>query len=210
LVDRLAPHRVTGCGVDVPDDYDVTGFRQRYELDGPFLLYAGRREGAKGWEQLLEAFAVAVRRRDLPFRLVTIGSGEVRPPATVADRVLDLGFLPDRDRDAAFAAASGYLQPSRYEAFSITVMEAWLAGTPVVANAACDVVRYHCEASRAGLCYWDEPEFEECLAFLADAPEAARAMAAGGREYVLRSYRWPDVLGRVERAVREWTQPCVC
>ena len=30
------------------------GFRARYGIDGPFLLYAGRREGAKGWEQMLE------------------------------------------------------------------------------------------------------------------------------------------------------------
>ena len=41
---------------------------------------------------------------------------------------------------SAFAAADCYLQPSRYESFSRTIMEAWLAGTPVIANAGSDVV----------------------------------------------------------------------
>ena len=109
-------------------------------------------------------------RHDLPFSLVTIGGGAVRPPAAVADRVVDLGFLPDADRDAAFAAAEAYLQPSRNEAFSRTVMEAWLAGTPVVANAASDVVAWHCKQSGTGLLYADHEDFARHLRFLADAP----------------------------------------
>jgi glycosyltransferase involved in cell wall biosynthesis len=202
---HLAPHAVTGCGVEVPGGYDPTGFRERFGISGPFLLYAGRREGAKGWEDLLRWFASAVIRRDLPFSLVTCGGGPVDPPEEIADRVVDVGFLSDRDRDDAFAAASAYVQPSRYEAFSRTVMEAWLAGTPVIANGGSAVVRHHCERSGAGLVYDDELEFEECLAFLAAEPAAARALAAAGREYVLANYQWEDVLDGIEAALGEFT-----
>ena len=59
----LAPHAVIGCGVEVPEAYDPEGFRQRHGIDRPFLLYAGRREGAKGWDELLAAFARAVTNR---------------------------------------------------------------------------------------------------------------------------------------------------
>jgi glycosyltransferase involved in cell wall biosynthesis len=114
---------------------------------------------------------------------------------------MDVGFLPDEERDGAFAAADAYLQPSSWEAFSRTIMEAWLAGTLVIANGASDVVRYHCERSGAGLLYEDESEFEECLAFLADAPGAARELAARGRGYVLDNYQWDAVLDRVELAL---------
>jgi glycosyltransferase involved in cell wall biosynthesis len=205
LVGTPAPHALVGCGVEIPERYDPEGFRRRHGIEGRFLLYAGRREGGKGWEELLEQLATATARRSLPFSLVTMGAGEVRPPAAIADRVIDLGFLPDAERDAAFAAADAYLQPSRFEAFSRTIMEAWLAGTLVIANGGSEVVRYHCERSGAGLLYDDELELEECLAFLAEAPETARELAARGRAYVLDNYQWDTVLAGVEAALSGWT-----
>jgi glycosyltransferase involved in cell wall biosynthesis len=171
------------------------------------VLYAGRREGAKGWERLLDGFARATVRHELPFSLVTMGSGDVRPPAEIADRVVDLGFLSDEDRNNAFAAADAYLQPSAYEAFSRTIMEAWLAGTIVIANGASDVVRWHCERSGAGLVYDDDLELEQALAFVAHAPDDAAQLAKQGREYVLEHYTLPAVVDRIEGAVDTWTQP---
>ena len=208
VISTPAPHAVVGCGVEVPESYDPDGFRRRHGIEGRFLLYAGRREGAKGWETLLEQFAGATVRRDLPFTLVTMGRGDVKPPASIADRVVDLGFVPDDERDNAFAAADAYLQPSSWEAFSRTVMEAWLAGTPVIANGASAVVRYHCESSGAGLLYEDEAEFEECLAFLAEAPGAACKLASRGRQYVLDNYQWDGVLDRVELALAGHSLGC--
>ncbi|MGH9182608.1 MAG: glycosyltransferase family 4 protein [Acidimicrobiales bacterium] len=198
-------HRVVGEGVPVAETYDPSGFRRRYGIEGDFVLYAGRREGAKGWEQLLEGYARAVRRRRLPLSLVTVGVGEVRPPADIADRVIDLGLVPDRDRDGALAAAAAYVQPSRYESFSRTVMEAWLAGTPVIANGESAVVSWHCERSDAGLLYTDPYELEQCLAFVAEAPEDAAKLAAPGRQYVLEHYTWPAVMDRMEQTIGEWT-----
>lgn len=203
--DALARHAVVGCGVEVPERYDAQAFRHRHGIEGRFVLYAGRREGAKGWEVLLGQLARAFQRRRLPFSLVTMGVGEVRPPDELADRVIDVGVLPEAERDAAFAAADAYIQSSTLEAFSRTVMEAWLAGTPVIANGGSEVVRYHCEQSGAGLVYADEYELEECLAFVAEAPDAARALAAGGRRYVLDNYQWDTVLDRVETALTAWT-----
>jgi glycosyltransferase involved in cell wall biosynthesis len=207
LTEEPAPHALVGCGVEVPEHYDTEGFRRRHGIDGRFLLYAGRREGAKGWETLLEQLARLRSRGENPFTLVTMGDGEVTPPAAIADRVVDLGFLPDDERDAAFAAADAYLQPSRFEAFSRTIMEAWLAGTLVIANGGSEVVRHHCERSGAGLLYNDDYELGQCLAFLAEAPETAAELAARGRAYVLENYRWDTVLDNVEAALCTWTDP---
>lgn len=207
VLPRLAPHEVVGCGIHVPERYEPERFRSRYGIDGRFLLYAGRREGAKGWDRLLAGFARAASRHDLPFTLVTMGSGEVRPPPGIAGRVVDLGFLPDDDRDDALAAADAYLQPSAHEAFSRTIMEAWLAGTPVIANAASAVVAWHCGRSGAGLTYADDLELEQALLFLAQEPEAARRLATGGRRYVIEHYAFPAVLDRIERTLDQWTAP---
>lgn len=195
----VAPrHAVTGAGVDIPDGYDAEGFRARHGLRRPFVLFAGRREDGKGWDWLLHAFTRAVERGRLPFDLVTIGVGPPMAADVASERVVDLGFLDDRERDNAFAAAAAYVQPSRNESFSRTVMEAWLAGTPVVANAASDVVTWHCERSGGGLTYADEVELEECLVALADDRAAAAALAAAGRDYVVSNYAWSTVLDRME------------
>ena len=201
-----APHAVVGCGVEVPESYDVEGFRARFELSRPFVLYAGRREGAKGWEEFLASFGDLVSTRDdLPFDLVTIGAGPVTVPAGLEGRVHDLGFLSPAERDNAFAAASAFMQTSRFEAFSRTVMEAWLAGTPVIANAGSDVVAWHCERSGAGLVYTDATELEECLTFLIEAPDAAADLGSRGRSYVLEHYQWEGVMDRVEEQIVAWT-----
>jgi glycosyltransferase involved in cell wall biosynthesis len=199
-----ASHAVTGAGVHVPDSYDPERFRKRHGIEGRFVLYAGRREGGKRWEWLLDAFAAAVRREGLPFSLVTMGTGEIHPPPDIADRVIDLGFLDDSDRNDAFAAADAYVQPSAYESFSLTAMETWLAGTPLIAYGKSEVVSWHCERSGAGLTFDDEHELAQCLRFVADEPAAARAMAGKGRAYVLDSYRWPAVLDRMEATLDEW------
>jgi glycosyltransferase involved in cell wall biosynthesis len=207
ICSNLAPNDVVGCGVEVPASYDPHGFRARFDIRSPFVLYAGRREGAKGWEQMLEWFAAAYERQPFDLSLVTMGAGEVKPPAAIADRVIDVGFLPDNERDNAFAAASAYIQPSRFEAFSRTVMEAWLAGTPVLANAGSEVVAWHCERSQAGLVYRDAAEFEQCLRLIADSPDAATALAAPGRDYVLGHYTWDAVLDNVEQCLDRWLPP---
>ena len=84
-------------------------------------------------------------------------------------------------------------------------MEAWLAGTPVIANEGSDVVAWHCERSGAGLVYADTEELEQCLAFVAEAPEAAAELGRRGRPYVLENYQWEGVLDRVEERLAEWT-----
>ena len=39
---------------------------------------------------------------------------------------------------------------------------------------------------------------------MADAPDAARAIAAGGRDYVLANYTWDRVLDGIEETLEEW------
>ena len=191
-------------GVRVPERYDPDGFRARFGIEGRFVLYVGRRERGKNWDQLLASFGRAVARDPLPFSLVTIGSSAITVPDALADRVIDLGVVDDDVRNDAFAAADAFLQPSAYESFSRTMMEAWLAGTLVIANGAADVSRWHCERSGAGLVYDDDAELAECLRFVADAPEAARAIAKAGRGYALEESSWDTVLDNVEASLATW------
>jgi glycosyltransferase involved in cell wall biosynthesis len=205
LAHRMGPvaaeHHVTGEGILIPDSYDPKAFCARHGLSRPFVLFAGRREPGKGWNDLLAGFARAVLHLGVDLDLVTFGAGLVSPPAELANRVVDLGFLPQEEVGDAFAAAAAYVQPSRMESFSRTIMEAWLAGTPVIANAASDVVRWHLDRSQGGLGYDDDYELAQCLALVADAPDQLGELASSGRQYVLDNYTWDAALDRMEAAL---------
>ena len=108
-------------------------------LDGPVVLGVGRLEQTKGFDLLVDAFS----RIDpsLAATLVLVGSGSQRDPlAALADR---LG-LDGRVRlvgPADEAGVHGWLRradvivvPSRREAFGIVALEAWRAGTALVAT----------------------------------------------------------------------------
>ena len=205
LAHRLGPlaadHRVIGSGVHMPERYDPEGFRARHGLERPFVLYAGRREVGKGWNDLLRAYTAAVVQLGIDLDLVTVGVGAVKLPKGLGRRVIDLGFLPEAEVPDAFAAAAAYVQPSPNESFSRTVMEAWLAGTPVIASAAGAVVRWHCERSGAGIVYRDDDELIESLALCAEVPDRLAAIADRGRPYVLANYTWGAILDRMEEAL---------
>ena len=202
LAHRLGPvaaqHSVTGAGVHAPAAYDPEGFRKRHGIRNPFILYAGRREKDKGWGWLLDAFLTATRCGLDGMDLVTFGHGEVDPPAEIADRVVDLGFVNEKDRNDAFAAAFAYVQPSRMESFSRTIMESWLAGTPVLAIEGSEVVGWHCRRSGGGMTFADGEQLAGLLAELRSDPDLAAEMATRGRDYVRRQYSWPVVLDRIE------------
>jgi hypothetical protein len=85
-------------------------------------------------------------------------------------------------------------------------MEAWLAATPVIANAEGEVIAWHCERSGGGLTYANGAEFLECLRFIAAAPDAAAVLAAAGRSYVLANYTWPRVLDRMEASLETFVR----
>lgn len=203
LFGPLRRSAVVGSGIPIPPQYEASAFRARHGLDGRYILYAGRREGLKGWDGLLEQLGRIWNRSELPFSLVTTGVGAVDVPPSLHGRVIDVGRLPDEEMPGAFAGADAYLQPSAMESFSRTVLEAWLAGTLVIANAASAVVSWHCRRSGAGLTYRDEAELQACLEFVAAHPGEARRLAAPGRDYVLSHYTWPAVLETVEPRLLE-------
>jgi glycosyltransferase involved in cell wall biosynthesis len=199
---ELTEHAVVGAGVRVPDGYEPGRFRARYGIEDPFVFYAGRRESAKGFGRLVERFAASAVQLPAPLRLVVAGPGPAPIPDTARPFVVDVGPLAERDRDDALAAARAVVQPSPNESFSRTMMEAWLAGTFVLANGESAVSRWHCERSGAGAVYGHDGDFAEWMRRLADPSWSPPD--GGGRAYVLREYTWPVVLDRVEELIDAW------
>jgi glycosyltransferase involved in cell wall biosynthesis len=193
------PSGVVGLGFDLsppPDPRIAEAFRRRHRLEGPLLLYLGRKERGKNVHLLIEYARRyrATHRRDLT--LVLAGDGPLGVPRGT-EGVRDLGYLLPEEKAAAYAAATVVCQPSRNESFSIVLMEAWLAGTPVLVHTGCPVTTHHVLAAEGGLTFGDFYEFAEALSWLLDDEPLRRTLAARGRAYVERECAWPHVTARL-------------
>ena len=117
-------------------------------------------------------------------------------------RIRALGRVDDDVRDALLAHARALVMPSPYESLSIVVLEAWNHGTPVIVNGRCRPLRGQVERANGGLYYECQDEFLVAVSCLVDNPGLARTLGQQGRRYVDGHYRWPEVMRKVEAALR--------
>jgi glycosyltransferase involved in cell wall biosynthesis len=198
---------IVGGGFDevpLPAPIAVRAFCVAHGMDPGYVLYAGRREQAKGVETLFDHYRAYRTSTPNPVPLALMGSGDTPIPHDLKPHVIDLGFVPLAQRDLAYAGASVLIHPSRLESFGMVLFEAWLAGTPVLANGASPVLDEHCKASEGGLVYTDRTTFIQSLRLMLDDPDLRRDMAQAGREYTVTQFRWDAVLNRFRDALEVW------
>lgn len=188
--------RVVGMGLE-PFEADPRAFARKHSLDVPYVLYAGRREQAKGTPLLADYLAAFRKRTGRDIRLASCGSGSFEP----GEFTIDLGYLSEADKREAMAGALAFVHPSRFESLGIVLLEAFLAGTPGLVSAYSEVLRWQCERSGAGLWWRVYPEFEECLVRLADDPVLRDGMGRQGRAFVRAEYDWASVDRRFDEAL---------
>jgi glycosyltransferase involved in cell wall biosynthesis len=121
---------------------------ERYQLNDPFLLYAGSIRPQKNIPRLIEAFSVVRsslegHRLYKNLRLIIIGD-EISRHAAVRRAVIHsrvencvrfLGYVPFHELRVFHELATAFVFPSLYEGFGLPPLEAMAAGTPVVASA---------------------------------------------------------------------------
>jgi glycosyltransferase involved in cell wall biosynthesis len=197
LVQRTFPvashHQLLlGLGVeDPPDDGELDGF---VPPDDPFLLCLGRVDRHKGSLTLASMFTAYRERHPGPLRLVFAGPVVEAPDPHPSVDVL--GPVSEAAKWELLRRATALVSPSRWEAFSLVVVEAWSARTPVMVNAACGPTTEHCLRSGGGLPYDGYGEFEVAVERLVGDPDLAATLGARGRAYVDGRFRWPVVTDR--------------
>lgn len=185
---------ILGAGVNTDILSNPERFRDKYNIRGSFILYAGRRDVGKNVNQLIKFFCEYKEKHGTDLKLVLIGKGTSPIPAGHENDIIDLGFVPIQDKYDAYGAATLFCLPSLNESFSLVIMEAWLCMTPVLVHGGCAVTRDHCVKSSGGLYYTSYDEFEGCLSFLLQNPQVAGKMASNGRKYVIENYSWDKIV----------------
>ena len=182
------PGEVAGIGVETEPNPRPDEFRTRYDLPGPFLLYAGRVDASKGCGEMFEWFLTRDREAGPQLKLVILGREAM--PVPFHDDVISLGFVSESEKWSAMAACAWMILPSRYESLSIALLENWVAGRPAIVNAHSEVLRGHCQRSHGGLWYED---WRECEAIVRTVTGASQQILGNqGRAYVERNYSWEE------------------
>jgi glycosyltransferase involved in cell wall biosynthesis len=125
---------------------DTTRLELRKKLGLPpeekLILYVGGVDPRKNVGFLLEVISSVVSQ--VPLKLVLVGRHETErfypevkrkiEELALAPHLIQLGYFPDESLPALYRAADIFAFPSLYEGFGLPVLEATLAGTPVLAG----------------------------------------------------------------------------
>ena len=186
---------VLGAGVDTDFDYDAQRFREKYKINDPFILYAGRKDEGKNIYLLIDYFReYRLRHPESTMKLILIGGGEVKLPDDIKSEVIDLGYVDKQDKYDACAAALTLCQPSVHESFSIVIMESWLCERPALVHEDCAVTKNFAIKSHGGLYFKDYYDFEGCINYFIENPDTAIKMGKNGREFVLSNFKWDIIV----------------
>jgi glycosyltransferase involved in cell wall biosynthesis len=181
---RHVPNIIGGMGVDLPPLPEIAPA----EGARGYLLYLGRVDVAKGCEELFAGYRrFAAARPDAPKLLL---AGEVKMRLPRDPRIETLGFVSDERKRELIAGALALVVPSRYESLSLVALEAWAAGTPVVAMEHSAVLAGHLERSGGGWLYGDAAGLDRALGELLASPGERRRRGLAGRAYVAEGYTW--------------------
>ncbi len=164
--------------------------------DERFVLCVGRVERAKGSHVLAEMWRLYRSRRPGAPRLVLLGP--VHEALDGDDDVVVVGRQPEATKWGLLQACELTVSPSAWESFSLVVLEAWLAGAPVLVNRRCEATLEHCLRSRGGLWFFDYADFEIVVDRLLGDPGLREHLVRNGRSYTRRVFDWATIVDRYE------------
>jgi len=140
---EVVPNAIDEAILQDPGEEEMERVRERYQIRGRFILYAGNIKPHKNLERLVTAFGILKQtpgHEDV--KLLIIGDevntyGGLRrsvEAAGVRQDVRFFGFVPERTLAALYRLADAFAFPSLYEGFGLPPLEAMACGTPVVTS----------------------------------------------------------------------------
>ncbi len=207
LVNRVTHNKkrtgdiIAGIGINVSTDTSASRFREKFNIEGDFVLYIGRIADSKNVPELLTHFLQFRQTYDKPLKLLLGGKSNLDLP--VHPDIIHLGFVSEADKFDALAAATVLIMPSLYESLSMIVLEAWLMDTPVLVNGRCEVLKHQCRQSNGGLYYTSYDEFEYGLSQLLNSPPLREQLGRQGHQFTSQHYSWDIVIAKYQALFEE-------
>jgi glycosyltransferase involved in cell wall biosynthesis len=186
----------------------------RFELDRERetgrILFLGRLAPKKRVSDLIDAYAQLAPAHP-ESELVIVGVGPLKADLERQVARLDLGSrvrfegrVPDSAIPEYYASASLFVLPSVWEGHPLTLLEAWAAGTPVIATDVEGIAEFVTHGETG---YLVPPESADDLAsalrYALDDESEAREWGRRGRVLAAEEYSWSGVAERTDELYRE-------
>lgn len=115
--------------------------RDKYKINGPYVLFIGTLEPRKNVPRLIQAFA-RLAQQFPDERLVIVGMKgwhydeifTLTSELGLNDKVRFTGFVDEADKPAILRGSDIFIYPSLYEGFGIPVLEALSCGVPTITS----------------------------------------------------------------------------
>lgn len=116
--------------------------KERYGVEGDFILAVGNLQPRKNIRRLIQAYAQLPTYLQSRYRLVIVGQAlwlhsdvyQTSVENNLQDRVVFTGYVPEPDLVLLYNAATLFVYPSLYEGFGLPVLESMACGTPVITS----------------------------------------------------------------------------
>ena len=140
---NVIPNAIDERFGEAPTPDEIERVRERYQLNAPYVLYAGNIKPHKNLERLIEAFHTLRHDSDLEHVKMLIIGDEISKYATLRravhkyklhKHVRFFGFVPDKTLAVLYRLARVFVFPSLYEGFGLPPLEAMASGTPVITS----------------------------------------------------------------------------
>lgn len=207
----ISPEKITvvPLGVDTGIFKPMQGseeyLKNRFALEGDYILHVGTLENRKNILPLLDAFGL-IRNQHPQLKLVLAGS-----PGKGFEQILEkmqrsgleksircLGYLEsDQDLPYLYSGASAFVFPSLYEGFGLPVLEAFACGTPVAASNCTSIPEV---AGDAALLFDPQKpdDMAEKILRILEAPDLVQALKEKSKTRV-GAYTWAETAKKTLR-----------
>jgi len=180
------------AGIDTNEVFekaDIEAFKNQCDIKDPFVLVLGRKSGAKGYQKVIDAVEQVSKLTDI--HVVMIGPDDDGVPVTSAYAT----YLGRQSREVvrgALLSCRALVNMSNSESFGIVLLEAWLAGKPVIANNACAAFHDIAVDNQNALMVEDALSLQEAIKRVITDPALSDRLAKNGIQ-ILKNHDWSNI-----------------
>ncbi len=136
-------YEAAGDEYRVVEDFDrIKVVKDKYKIEGPYILNVGTLEPRKNLEFLIKVFAGVVKDKDIGHKLVLVGKKgwgyemmfDLIKKLDLEERVIWTDYVEDGDLPYLYSGADLFVFPSKYEGFGLPLLEAMSCGVPVISS----------------------------------------------------------------------------
>ena len=189
------------------EDILKTRVKLGFKNDIVFLSVGRLNDRRKRLPLLLKAFSILCQSGKTSVKLLIVGSGDQRPLMRIGaslgieKHIVFTGYL--KDLRNIYGASDVFISTSLFEGFGLTLLEAMVAGKPVIAYKTGGIPELVEDGNNGKLLNSQNPmELADAMAFFANNLELTRRIGQMNRKYVTEKFNWKTTAKMTEQAYK--------